>query len=103
MATDYDAPRNPVPAGQDDETISDLKTRRTERRSGATDIGEPEATAAGYLGGLDVVDETGDELTVAIHPKQVDEFRCSRCFLVQHRSRFASTRGGPKICRDCRA
>ena len=36
-------------------------------------------------------------------PKQEDEFTCSRCFLVQHRSRLAATRGDQLYCRDCAA
>jgi hypothetical protein len=36
-------------------------------------------------------------------PKQEDEFTCSRCFLVQHRSRLAATKGDQLYCRDCAA
>ena len=46
-------------------------------------------------------DLSGEELTVRVLPKQEDEFTCSRCFLVQHRSRLASTRGDQLFCRDC--
>jgi hypothetical protein len=30
-----------------------------------------------------------------------DEFRCSRCFLVHHRSQLAATRNGEHTCREC--
>ena len=30
-----------------------------------------------------------------------DEFRCSRCFLVHHRSQRVTARDGSTICRDC--
>jgi len=32
---------------------------------------------------------------------QADEFRCSRCFLVHHRSQLAAERNGEMICREC--
>ena len=99
--TDYDAPRHPVPADQDDDTVADLKTRRTERRSGAADIGEADVTASNYLSGLDVVSGDVEEYAVAIQPRQDDEFTCARCFLVQHRNRLAHTRRREQICRDC--
>jgi hypothetical protein len=34
-------------------------------------------------------------------PKQADEFTCSSCFLVYHRSRLASGNNGHSICVDC--
>ena len=34
-------------------------------------------------------DLSGEELTVRVLPKQEDEFTCSSCFLVQHRTRLA--------------
>jgi len=46
-------------------------------------------------------DLSGEELTVAVVPKQADEFMCSCCFLVQHRSRLRSTSGGRTVCADC--
>jgi hypothetical protein len=32
---------------------------------------------------------------------QSDEFRCSRCFLVHHRSQLAYERDGELICTEC--
>jgi len=40
-------------------------------------------------------------MTVKVVPKQADEFTCSVCFLVHHRSRLAEDNGGRLICRDC--
>ena len=48
-------------------------------------------------------DLSNEELTVRVLPKQEDEFTCSRCFLVQHRSRLAATKGDQLFCRDCAA
>ena len=38
-------------------------------------------------------------LAVAVVPQLADEFRCDRCFLVQHRTRRAKP--GVDICLDC--
>ena len=36
-------------------------------------------------------------------PRQADEFTCSRCFLVHHRSQLASEAKGQMVCRECAA
>ncbi len=43
----------------------------------------------------------GEDVFVPIAPKRADEFMCSRCFLIQHMSRLASSKGGRRICTDC--
>ena len=48
-------------------------------------------------------DLSGEELSVRVVPKQADEFTCSSCFLVHHRSRLASEKNGEMICTDCAA
>jgi hypothetical protein len=48
-------------------------------------------------------DLSGEELTVRVLPMQTDEFRCSRCFLVHHRSQLAEERDGQPVCRECAA
>ena len=50
------------------------------------------------LPGADLSDE---ELVVRVVPKKADEFTCSSCFLVHHRSRLAGGRSGESICTDC--
>jgi hypothetical protein len=101
VSTDYDAPRNLVESDQDDATVTNLKIRRTQRRSGATDIGEPVVAVSYYCADLDVIDESGGELTLPVLPKQDDEFACTSCFLVQRRHLLSRTRGHETICRDC--
>ena len=64
------------------------------------DEDETEAAEGFELPGADL---SGEELTVRVLPKQEDEFTCSRCFLVQHRSRLAATKGDQLYCRDCAA
>lgn len=46
-------------------------------------------------------DLSGEELSVTVIPARADEFTCSSCHLVQHRSRLRSARGKPPICVDC--
>jgi Domain of unknown function (DUF4193) len=50
------------------------------------------------LPGADLSDE---ELSVTVIPARADEFTCSSCHLVQHRSRLRSAGGEPPICADC--
>jgi hypothetical protein len=97
MATDYDAPRrDEVEIGED--SIEELKSRRVDAQSGSVDVDEADVADSFELPGADLADE---ELTVRVLPMQADEFRCSRCFLVHHRSQLAIERNGELICREC--
>lgn len=99
MATDYDAPRrDDVEMGED--SLEELKARRQDAKSGSVDVDEAEAAETFELPGADLADE---ELTVKVLPMQNDEFRCSRCFLVHHRSQLAKQKGNELICRECAA
>ena len=97
MATDYDAPRK-TEEEQSEDSIEELKARRHEKNSGKVDEDETEAAESFELPGADLSHE---ELAVQVVPKQLDEFTCSSCFLVHHRSRLASTKGDQLVCRDC--
>jgi hypothetical protein len=46
-------------------------------------------------------DPSGEELPVTVIPQRADEFTCSSCFLVQHRSRLRHSSSGRPICADC--
>jgi hypothetical protein len=46
-------------------------------------------------------DLSGEELSVTVIPQRRDEFTCSSCFLVQHRSRLRRSSSGLPICADC--
>jgi hypothetical protein len=97
MATDYDAPRrDEVDLGED--SLEELKSRRVDAQSAIVDVDETEVAESFELPGADLIDE---ELTVKVLPMQADEFRCSRCFLVHHRSQLAVERNGEMICREC--
>ncbi|MEU6970823.1 DUF4193 domain-containing protein [Kitasatospora aureofaciens] len=98
MATDYDAPRRD---DMDEETdsLEELKDRREHRfpREGGEDAEEPESVE---LPGADLSNE---ELTVPVVPPKRDEFVCTVCFTVHHRSQLAGlTTDGQPVCRDCR-
>lgn len=95
--TDYDTPRRPV-VDLEEDSLDELKARRTGARSGAVDVDEADAADGYELPGADLSDE---ELTVAVVPMRADEFRCYSCFLVHHRSQLAGQRNGQDICREC--
>jgi hypothetical protein len=100
MATDYDAPRRTDDSDLGEDSLEELKARRTEAQSGSVDVDEAEVAEGFELPGADL---SGEELTVRVLPMQTDEFRCSRCFLVHHRSQLADEKDGQPICRECAA
>jgi hypothetical protein len=93
--TDYDAPRGAV-ADLAEDSLDELKARRTTTQA-LVDLDEVDADGF-ELPGAELADE---ELSVAVVPMRSDEFRCSRCFLVHHRSQRVTARDGSDICRDC--
>ena len=101
MATDYDAPRK-TDEDLDTDSIEELKTRRTEKTSSSrVDEDETEAAEGFELPGADL---SGEELSVQVLPRQQDEFTCTNCFLVKHRSQLNATQSsseGQLICNDC--
>ncbi|HUW78580.1 MAG TPA: DUF4193 domain-containing protein [Candidatus Nanopelagicaceae bacterium] len=97
MATDYDTPRK-TDEELNEESIEELKARRADAQSGQVDIDEAELAETLELPGADL---SGEELTVRVVPKQNDEFTCSRCFLVHHRSQLARGEGLTAICFEC--
>jgi hypothetical protein len=99
MATDYDAPRKTEEELNED-SIEELKARRHDKNSGKVDEDEVEAAESFELPGADLSHE---ELSVQVLPRQQDEFTCSSCFLVHHRSQLASDKNGVLLCMDCAA
>ena len=98
MATDYDAPRRTETDEVSEDSLEELTARRNEVQSAVVDVDETESAESFELPGADL---SGEELSVRVIPKQADEFTCSSCFLVQHRSRLASGNNGHSICLDC--
>ena len=99
MATDYDAPRKTDDEISED-SIEELKSRRVDTRSSSVDVDEAEQAEGFELPGADL---SGEELSVRVLPRQADEFTCSKCFLVHHRSQLASEKNGVMVCRECAA
>ena len=96
--TDYDAPRRSTLEEAETESLEALTTARTDAQSPDVDLDEGDAGESVDLPGADL---SGEELTMPVVPKQADEFTCSSCFLVQHRSRIASGSGASAVCIDC--
>jgi hypothetical protein len=95
-STDYDAARRPVvDLGED--SLEELKARRTAQET-VLDVDEADMAEGFELPGADL---SGEELTVTVVPMRGDEFRCSRCFLVRHRSQLAVHRDSEDICQEC--
>jgi len=97
MATDYDAPRKTDDELSED-SIEELKARRVDKSSSSVDVDEAEQAEGFELPGADL---SGEELSYRVIPRQADEFTCSRCFLVHHRSQLAKETNGQQICREC--
>ena len=99
MATDYDAPRK-TDDDLSEDSIEELKSRRVDMTSSSVDVDETEQAEGFELPGADL---SGEELSVRVLPKQADEFTCTRCFLVHHRSQLAKESNGMMICTECAA
>jgi hypothetical protein len=99
VATDYDTPRKTDDELNED-SLEELKARRADASSGVVDVDETELAENLELPGADLSNE---ELSVRVLPRQADEFTCSRCFLVHHRSQLASEKNGQFTCRECAA
>jgi len=97
VATDYDTPRTNHDEEQTEQSLEALKARRNES---AADLGDDQDPFEAELDlpGADLGDE---ELAIRVVPKQADEFTCTRCFLVHHRSQLADEK--KRLCRDCAA
>jgi hypothetical protein len=92
MATDYDAPRK---ADDDTESIEAIK-ERVPAKSAASDT---EDTDSGDS--FSIPDVVSEDLEVVVLPPQEDEFTCSSCFIVKHRSLVSrKTKHGP-VCTEC--
>jgi hypothetical protein len=100
MATDYDAPRNREEDLAEADSLEELQARRVDPKSGIVDVDEAELNESLELPGADL---SGVEFEVKVLPRQADEFTCSICHLVHHRTLLAETRGDRLICRDCAA
>jgi len=102
ITTDYDAPRRSTLEEADTETLDALTaTAKTAARSPDVDLEEDDTAEGIDPPGADLSDLSGEVLTMPVIPQQADEFTCTSCFLVQHRSRIAGHSAGRPVCLDC--
>jgi hypothetical protein len=99
MATDYDSPRKTDDELSED-SLQELQARRMDKSSTAIDIDPDDVAESLVLPGADMSNE---ELSFHVIPRRADEFTCSSCFIVHHRSQLADNRGGQLVCRECAA
>lgn len=99
MATDYDAPRKNDDEPESD-SIEELTARQKDQSSEAIEEDENEVAEGFELPGADL---SREELSVHVVPQLEDEFTCSECFLVHHRSQLAyvDDATGLPVCTDC--
>jgi hypothetical protein len=97
VATDYDTPRK-TDEELHEESLEELKAQRSDAQSGQIDVDEAEAAENLELPGADL---SGEQLAVRVVPRQVDEFTCSRCFLIHHMTQLAKGEGAKAVCKDC--
>jgi Domain of unknown function (DUF4193) len=95
-SSDYDARRVPDEA-QDTSALRELAPTLPGSTTAVVDE-DPNDVLFFELPGADL---SGEELSVTVIPQRNDEFTCSSCFLVQHRSRLRSSGSGLPICADC--
>lgn len=76
---------------EDVESIQDLLVRQEAREA------EPEVEAT--LLALTPEEVTDETLTVKVEPPRSNEFTCSKCHLVKHRSQLKDK--AKMLCRDC--
>ncbi|MEV4989949.1 DUF4193 domain-containing protein [Pseudarthrobacter sp. LMD1-1-1.1] len=97
MASDYDEVRPEVKESQE-RSLEALRTENTpDARSVARELDEADTVDGIELPG----DFIAEELVVEVVPQKEDEFTCSSCFLVRHRSQLVRERDGNAYCIEC--
>ena len=96
-ASDYDARRVSDVEAPDRSALRELTTSLAPPSTAIVDD-DPNEVPFFELRGADL---SGEELSVTVIPQRTDEFTCSSCFLVQHRSRMRISSSGQPICADC--
>ena len=96
-ASDYDARRVSDVETQDRSALRELAPTLPGSSTAIVDD-DPNNVAFFELPGADL---SSEELSVTVVPQRADEFICSSCFLVQHRSRLRTSSSGLAVCVDC--
>ncbi|OBB88943.1 cytochrome [Mycobacterium colombiense] len=95
--TDYDARRV---SDADTQEKSSLRELAPTLQGSSTAVVDEDPNDAHFFE-LPGADLSGEELSVTVIPQRADEFTCSSCFLVQHRSRMRVSSSGLPVCADC--
>ena len=98
VATDYDEVRSDVKESQDRSLEALQSANAPDARSVVRELDESDALDEGMTPGGEFVAE---ELIVQVIPQAEDEFTCSSCFLVRHRSQLARESNGHSYCIEC--
>ncbi|OBG73104.1 cytochrome [Mycobacterium sp. E2462] len=96
-ASDYDARRVSELDPQDKTSLRELAPTL---QGPATAVVDEDLNDVPFFE-LPDADLSGEDLSVTVIPQRSDEFVCSSCFLVQHRSRLHSESAGHPVCSDC--
>ncbi|MBQ9681185.1 MAG: DUF4193 domain-containing protein [Aeriscardovia sp.] len=96
MAQDYDSPKDK----NDDDAVAAL-AGGAEAHDGS-DVDDDETAIAENFE-LPGADLSSEDASVTVIPMQGNEFVCSECFLVKHRSQLAFMRDGQPVCKECAA
>ncbi|OHV38067.1 MULTISPECIES: DUF4193 family protein [Pseudofrankia] len=99
MARDLDARRG-ADADDDDLQEQSLESLKAQRLGAAADLGD-DVDALEVELDLPDAEVRDEELALRVLPRQADEFTCTSCFLVHHRSQLADARR--TVCTDCAA
>jgi Domain of unknown function (DUF4193) len=99
MATDYDKPRTTDNDEVLEQSVEALKATKADAGSSLGD--DTDAVEIGL--DLPDADLSAEELTVRVLPRQADEFTCTSCYLVHHRSQLAAGKKNQTVCVDCAA
>lgn len=97
MSVDYDAPRGMPEEGATDPP-DELRIGKAGSGGSPIDLDGADLADSFDLPGADLSHE---ELLVQVVPAQQDEFTCTTCFLVHHRSQLAREKDGKKYCSEC--
>jgi hypothetical protein len=96
-ASDYEVRRVHGAETQDGGPLGEIESTLARTSTGVVDD-DPNDLHFFELPGADL---SGEELSVTVIPRRADEFTCSSCYLVQHRSRLRKSSSGLPICTDC--
>lgn len=98
VATDYDEVRSDVKESQDRSLEALQAANAPDARRVVTELDEADVLEEGLTPAGEIVAE---ELVIQVIPQGEDEFICSSCFLVGHRSQKAREHDGQTYCSEC--